>query len=152
MNWGSVKKSEGACVFCIIVIEGATYKYGTKYTSPPRVFDTPSSHSKFDSNSKWQENVFFLFLVVTFVRSLSNTGDFECVNDDSINPRSTHSLQSRWTVLLAQPLSSPGPQYGTVLGVPGGSAAAGLHGLSDEVAESVNCRQSVDKPLNPSSD
>ena len=42
-----VKNSEGACVFCIAVIGGASppYKYGTKYTSPLRFFDTPSIHS-----------------------------------------------------------------------------------------------------------
>ena len=26
------------------------YNYNTKYTSPPRVFDTPSIHSNFNSN------------------------------------------------------------------------------------------------------
>ena len=28
------------------------YNYNTKYISPPRVFDTPSSHSNFNSNSR----------------------------------------------------------------------------------------------------
>ena len=51
---GSVKNSGKACVFCIVVIKGGLcplYKYGTKYTSLPRVFDTPSSHSNFHPNS-----------------------------------------------------------------------------------------------------
>ena len=55
MTWESVKNSGEACVFCIvlIVIGGASppYKYGAECTSLPRVFDTPSSHSNFDSNS-----------------------------------------------------------------------------------------------------
>ena len=33
------------------------YKYGTKYTSLPRVFDTPSSHSNFHPNSNSNSNL-----------------------------------------------------------------------------------------------
>ena len=53
MTWGSVENSGGACVFCIVVKGGLRppYRYGTKYTGPPRVFDTPSSHSNFNPNS-----------------------------------------------------------------------------------------------------
>ena len=129
MNWGSVKNSEGPCVFCTVPIRGAKpplyvqykihkppqsfwqlqfqsknhssflffvlefqlelelglklewlegvsktlgglmyfvpylyggrsppYNYNTKYTSLPRVFDTPSSHSNFNSNSNSNSN------------------------------------------------------------------------------------------------
>ena len=44
-----VENSEGACVFCIAVIGEAKplpYKYGTKYTSPLRVFDNFNSKAK----------------------------------------------------------------------------------------------------------
>ena len=34
------------------------YSYNTKYTSLPRVFDTPSSHSNFNSNSKKNKRFF----------------------------------------------------------------------------------------------
>ena len=53
MTWGSVKNSGEACVFCTVLYGGQSppYNYNTKYTSLPRVFDTPSSHSNFNSDS-----------------------------------------------------------------------------------------------------
>ena len=52
MTGGSVQNSMEACVLCIIVIRGLRppYKYSAKYTSLPRVFDTPSCHSNFNPN------------------------------------------------------------------------------------------------------
>ena len=43
-----VKNSEGACVFCTVLIRGAKppYNCNTKYTSPLRVFDNFNSKAK----------------------------------------------------------------------------------------------------------
>ena len=61
MAWESVKNSEEARVFCTVLIRTAKppSNYNTKYTSLPRVFDTPSSHSNFNPNpnSKLNSNI-----------------------------------------------------------------------------------------------
>ena len=48
-----VSKSLGRCVFCTVLIRGAKHphNYNAKYTSLPRAFDNPSSHSNFHPNS-----------------------------------------------------------------------------------------------------
>ena len=60
MNWGSVKNSEGPCVFCTVPIQGAKPPLYVQYkihSRPPRVFDTPSSHSNFNPNSNSNSNL-----------------------------------------------------------------------------------------------
>ena len=65
------------------------YTYNTKYTGPPRVFDTPSSHSNFNPNSNSNSNsnlnsklknkkVFLIFHRDRFLRVDSEFADFWC--------------------------------------------------------------------------
>ena len=55
-SWNDLRECQklwgGLCVLQYSYGGGlrALYKYGAKYTSLPRVFDTPSSHSNFNSN------------------------------------------------------------------------------------------------------
>ena len=52
------KSSEGLVYFVPYLYGGRSppYNYNTKYTSLPRVFDTPSSHSNFNPNSNSKLN------------------------------------------------------------------------------------------------
>ena len=74
-----VSKTLGRLVYFVPYLYGGRsppYNYNTKYTSLPRVFDTPSSHSNFNpnpnSNSNLNSNIFVLiFRRPTFlVRSI----------------------------------------------------------------------------------